>query len=84
MSGEFIPRLAVIGAALALAATASAQTPVPPAEAPWVAPAIGSVAPDFSLAGATRYGVLDTPVRLSDYKGKTVVIAFFFKARTKG
>ncbi len=45
---------------------------------------IGAVAPDFSLPGATRYGVLAKPVRLSDFKGKTVVLAFFFKARTGG
>jgi hypothetical protein len=45
---------------------------------------IGAVAPDFSLPGATRYGVLEKPVRLSDFKGKTVVLAFFFKARTSG
>jgi peroxiredoxin len=45
---------------------------------------IGAVAPDFSLPGATRYGVLAKPVRLSDFKGKTVVLAFFFKARTSG
>lgn len=45
---------------------------------------IGAVAPDFSLPGATRYGVLARPVRLSDFKGKTVVLAFFYKARTKG
>lgn len=47
-------------------------------------PAINDVAPDFSLPGATRYGLLKTPVRLSDYRGSTVVLAFFFKARTKG
>jgi hypothetical protein len=45
---------------------------------------VGAVAPDFSLRGATRYGVLAKPVRLSDFKGKTVVLAFFFKARTSG
>ena len=45
---------------------------------------VGAVAPDFSLPGATRYGVLTKPVRLSDFKGKTVVLAFFFKARTSG
>ena len=53
------------------------QSPTPPLE-------IGAVAPDFSLPGATRYGVLAKPVRLSDFKGKTVVLAFFFKARTSG
>jgi hypothetical protein len=45
---------------------------------------IGAVAPDFSLRGATRYGVLEKPIRLSDFKGKTVVLAFFYQARTKG
>jgi hypothetical protein len=54
-----------------------AQQSTPPLE-------IGAVAPDFSLPGATRYGVLAKPVRLSDFKGKTVVLAFFFKARTSG
>lgn len=45
---------------------------------------IGAVAPDFSLPGATRYGVLAKPIRLSDFRDKTVVIAFFYKARTSG
>jgi cytochrome oxidase Cu insertion factor (SCO1/SenC/PrrC family) len=47
-------------------------------------PAVNDVAPDFSLAGADRYGLLKTPVRLSDYRGRTVVLAFFYQARTKG
>ena len=45
---------------------------------------VGAQAPDFSMKGATRYGVLAQPVHLSDFKGKTVVLAFFYKARTKG
>ena len=45
---------------------------------------VGTMAPDFSLPGTTRYGLLRNPVKLSDYRGKTVVLAFFFKARTKG
>jgi hypothetical protein len=45
---------------------------------------VGAEAPDFELPGATRWGPLATPVRLSDYSGKTVVLAFFFRARTKG
>jgi cytochrome oxidase Cu insertion factor (SCO1/SenC/PrrC family) len=45
---------------------------------------LGAAAPDFSLPGATRYGVLAKPVRLSDFKGKTVVLAFFYQARTGG
>ena len=57
-----------------------------PAAAPPPPPAldVGAVAPDFTLPGATRFGTLKNPVRLSDYKGKTVVLAFFFKARTRG
>jgi hypothetical protein len=59
------------------------QPAAPPPQSP---PAldVGAVAPDFALPGATRYGTLKPPVRLSDYKGKTVVLAFFFKARTRG
>lgn len=47
-------------------------------------PAVGQPAPDFALAAATRKGVRLNPVRLGDYRGKTVVLAFFYKARTKG
>jgi hypothetical protein len=46
--------------------------------------AVGSPAPDFALRGATRFGVLAEPVRLSDFQGKTVVLAFFFRARGRG
>jgi hypothetical protein len=69
-------------AALALAAsTASAQQPAPAADP---MPEVGAPAPDFAISGATRYGVLRDPVRLSDFRGKTVVLAFFYRARTKG
>lgn len=46
--------------------------------------AVGEVAPDFALPGATRYGLLQEPVRLSDYRGETIVLAFFFRVRTGG
>jgi len=46
--------------------------------------AVGEMAPDFELPGATRYGALRSPVRLSDYLGETVVLAFFFRVRTPG
>ena len=46
--------------------------------------AVGEMAPDFEVAGATRYGILSKPVKLSDYRGETVVLAFFFRARTRG
>lgn len=47
-------------------------------------PTVGQRAPDFSLPAATRAGSQARPVRLRDFKGKTVVLAFFYKARTKG
>ena len=46
--------------------------------------AVGEMAPDFALPGATRYGALENPIRLSDYRGETVVLAFFFRVRTRG
>ena len=45
---------------------------------------VGAAAPEFSLPGGTRYGVVKDPIKLSDFRGKTVVLAFFYKARTKG
>jgi len=62
------------------------QQPAAPPTPPPGPPAldVGVVAPDFAIPGATRYGTLKNPIRLSDYKGKTVVLAFFFKARTRG
>jgi peroxiredoxin len=42
------------------------------------------MAPDFGLVGATRFGVLRDQVHLSDFRGKTVVLAFFYRARTAG
>ena len=63
---------------------AAAPAPAPPAAPAPTHPAIGDVAPDFTLPGATRYGLLKTPIHLADYRGQTVVLAFFFQARTKG
>ena len=45
---------------------------------------VGAMAPDIEMAGATRHGVLRDNVRLSDYRGETVVLAFFFRVRTRG
>ena len=55
-----------------------------PAEADAQLLEVGEMAPDFELPGATRFGVLQDPVRLSDYRGETVVLAFFFRVRTRG
>ncbi len=86
-----IVRSAVVAAVLAGPGTLwgqgnppTAAAPAPPAAPVPTHPAIGDVAPDFTLPGATRYGLLKTPIHLSDYRGQTVVLAFFFEARTKG
>lgn len=46
--------------------------------------AAGREAPDFSLPAATSSGVLPQQIRLSELRGNTVVLAFFYQARTKG
>lgn len=65
--------------ALALAGALQAQDAAPPG-----GPRVGDTAPDFELPAATMTGPSQTPVRLSDLQGQTVVIAFFPKARTGG
>lgn len=47
-------------------------------------PKVGDLAPDFTLPAATLTGVSQTPVKLSDLRGQTVVIAFYPRARTRG
>ena len=82
MTHRFHTRLSLAAILLsAVAATVGAQQAAP---ATTPSPEVGTIAPDFTLTGATRYGVLRDPVRLSDLRGKTVVLAFFYKARTKG
>ena len=61
-----------------------APQPIAPGQPVDVGPRVNDLAPAFTLAGATRYGLLSTRVSLADYRGRTVVLAFFFKARTKG
>jgi hypothetical protein len=74
-----------VGAPLVVpAALAGAQQSTAAAAPAVTGPVVNDMAPDFSLAGADRYGLLKTPVKLSDYRGRTVVLAFFFQARTKG
>jgi len=79
------PLCLAAGIAATLVGAAAAQQPATPAVPAGPPPLeVGSVAPDFTLPGATRYGALRAPIRLSDFKGKTVVLAFFFKVRTRG
>ena len=65
-------------------AAASSTAAAQPAPATTAGPNVGDMAPDFSLPAATRYGVLQAPLKLSDLRGQTVVVAFFPKARTSG
>jgi len=82
--GDYQMRLLTLALAVPLlAATAFAGNAQETPKAPEPLQ-VGADAPDFALPGATRYGVLRNPIRLSDFKGKTVVLAFFYKARTKG
>ena len=65
--------------ALALTAPVQAQD-----AAPEGGPKVGDMAPDFSLPSSTKDGINPIPVRLADFRGQTVVLAFFAKARTGG
>jgi hypothetical protein len=82
ISTPLVGSLLLSAALLLPSGPALAQQPTAPPAAP--TPEIGSMAPDFTLPGATRYGLLRESVRLSDFRGQTVVLAFFFQARTKG
>ena len=65
-----------------LVAGLSAQAPQTPAQAPTPVPKlvnVGDMAPAFSLAGSDG-----KTHKLSDYKGKAVVLAWFPKAFTGG
>lgn len=74
MRAYIVAVAALVGAAPAVAQQAPAPGPL----------AVGTVAPDFVLPGATRDGLIARPIRMSDFRDQTVVIAFFFQARTKG
>ena len=78
-------RIAAVTLATVLGSSvAAAQQPAAAPPRPETGPKVGEMAPDFSLPGATRYGLLRDPVTLSVLRGKTVVLAFFPKARTRG
>ncbi|MFI5311275.1 MAG: peroxiredoxin family protein [Gemmatimonadales bacterium] len=76
-------RNATLVTAALVTCVASARGQAPPAQ-PEQGPKVGDMAPDFSLSGATKDGVLKSPVSLSKFRGQTVVVAFFPKARTTG
>lgn len=45
---------------------------------------VGAEAPDVELNATTRYGALSERLSLSDFRGETVVLAFFYRVRTPG
>ena len=80
-------RIGLALSGLLLSAAASAQQPTNPPAAPVPganAPVVGTMAPDFTIKGATRFGVIRDPMKLSDFRGQTVVLWLFIKARTRG
>lgn len=85
-------RFSPLFASLAVVACASsAQLPQltaarPVAETPAQAmptPNVGDMAPDFMFTPITASGIGKTQ-KLSDYRGQTVVLWLFIKARTRG
>jgi peroxiredoxin Q/BCP len=66
---------AAVGLGLTLSAAAQTQAPAPPE----LKIKVGDVAPEFSLPGTDG-----KTHRLSDYRGRTVVLAWFPRAGTAG
>lgn len=77
MTSVFLRSFALLTALLIAVAPATAQDAAGGLK-------VGDVAPDFTLPAATMGGVSQTPVKLADLRGQTVVIAFYPRARTRG
>jgi peroxiredoxin len=84
-----VPFVVVLAATVfvspAFAQTAIVSAPQMPA-APTPPPEIeiGKIAPDFTIGVADSSGVAAKPVKLSDYRGKVVVLAFYPADRSSG
>jgi hypothetical protein len=79
-----MPALLLTLAASAAWAQQPTSAPAAPAAPALPMPAVGDLAPDFVIHGATRFGLLRDPMKLSDFRGQTVVLWLFIKARTRG
>jgi peroxiredoxin Q/BCP len=81
-------RFSLVAAAVALllpVVAAGAQSSAAGADATTpTAPEVGSVAPDFTAPWADASGTRAAPVRLSDLRGKVVVLAFYPLDRSSG
>lgn len=78
----FVSMRRAFAAAAALALVPAALRAQDPS--PANIPNVGQQAPDFTAPASTRYGLLKDPLHLSELRGKTVVLAFFPRSRTKG
>lgn len=85
------PAYLIAGLALSAGSGLGAQQPsapgtaaTTPAAAAVAAPAVGTVAPDFSAPAADMNGARPSPVSLKDLRGKVVVLAFYPKDRSSG
>ena len=76
--------LALLVAASTAAAQAAPAAPAPAAAPAVNAPEVGQMAPDVTAAWADASGPRATPVKLSDLRGKVVVLAFYPKDRSSG
>lgn len=81
MISRLAPALAFVALVAAPAAPAAAQQGQQQTPA---GPNVGDMAPAFSAVVASKAGTQPAPVTLADLKGKTVVLAFFPRARTSG
>ena len=81
-NGQYTMRLYRFLSIAALAAPALVSAQAAPAATP--APEVGQMAPDFTAAWADASGAKATPVKLSNLRGKVVVLAFYPKNRTSG
>ncbi len=80
-----VPAALVVVASPAMVKTAAAQSPASAAAtAAADAPEVGQVAPDFTAEWADASGPGATPLSLSDFRGKVVVLAFYPKDRSTG
>lgn len=70
--------------ALGLAALLASFVPSLSAQETGTPLPVGTPAPDFALVGASAEGVLGDSIRPTDFRGQTLVIAFFFRARSSG
>ena len=81
-----ISHLSSFAAVLVSAAVASAQAPATQPAAPYPPPEVdvGKIAPDFTMEWADASGPIEKPVKLSELRGKVVVLAFYPEDRSSG